>query len=137
MESGRRAQLRDLPSVDKVLNSDAAAELLAMLLETRQVQWTGQFIFALFWLAVVLSIGSFLMPLDSPSVRVRYRCVGGVVSVLRVSNGPARRDRRAAVRVSWAWFWHLIDPACDEDDAEAVDILRLIGGGCAKPGRGA
>ena len=29
MESGRRAQLRDLPSVDKVLNSDAAAELLA------------------------------------------------------------------------------------------------------------
>jgi len=32
--------------------------LLAMLLETRQVQWTGQFIFALFWLAVVLSIGA-------------------------------------------------------------------------------
>ncbi|MEO8103129.1 MAG: DMT family transporter, partial [Betaproteobacteria bacterium] len=32
--------------------------LLAMAVETRQVQWTGQFIFALFWLAVVLSIGA-------------------------------------------------------------------------------
>jgi len=32
--------------------------LLASLLETRQVQWSGQFIFALFWLAVVLSIGA-------------------------------------------------------------------------------
>ncbi len=31
---------------------------LALLLETREVQWTGQFIFALFWLAVVLSIGA-------------------------------------------------------------------------------
>ena len=32
--------------------------LLALVLETRQVQWTGQFIFAIFWLAVVLSIGA-------------------------------------------------------------------------------
>ena len=32
--------------------------LLALLFETRQVQWTGQFIFALLWLAVVLSIGA-------------------------------------------------------------------------------
>lgn len=31
---------------------------LALLLETREVQWTGQFVFALFWLAVVLSIGA-------------------------------------------------------------------------------
>lgn len=31
---------------------------LAFALETRHVQWTGQFIFALFWLAVVLSIGA-------------------------------------------------------------------------------
>ena len=31
---------------------------LALAVETRQVQWTGQFIFALFWLAVVLSIGA-------------------------------------------------------------------------------
>ncbi len=32
--------------------------VLALLFETRQVQWTGQFIFALLWLAVVLSIGA-------------------------------------------------------------------------------
>ena len=32
--------------------------VLAFTVETRQVQWTGQFIFALFWLAVVLSIGA-------------------------------------------------------------------------------
>ena len=32
--------------------------LLALLFETRQVQWTGQFIFALLWLSVVLSIGA-------------------------------------------------------------------------------
>ena len=32
--------------------------VLAFTLETRQVQWTSQFIFALFWLAVVLSIGA-------------------------------------------------------------------------------
>ena len=32
--------------------------LLAMLLETREVQWTGQFVFALFWLAIVLSLGA-------------------------------------------------------------------------------
>lgn len=32
--------------------------LLALAVETRQVQWTGQFIFALFWLAVVLSISA-------------------------------------------------------------------------------
>ena len=32
--------------------------LLAFALESRQVQWTGKFIFALFWLAVVLSIGA-------------------------------------------------------------------------------
>ena len=32
--------------------------MLAFALETRQVQWTGQFLFALFWLAVVLSIGA-------------------------------------------------------------------------------
>ena len=31
---------------------------LALLFETRQVQWTGQFIFALLWLSVVLSIGA-------------------------------------------------------------------------------
>ena len=31
---------------------------LALTMETRQVQWTGQFIFALLWLAVVLSIGA-------------------------------------------------------------------------------
>ena len=31
---------------------------LALAVETRQVQWTGQFIFALLWLAVVLSIGA-------------------------------------------------------------------------------
>lgn len=32
--------------------------LLALQFETRQVQWTGQFIFALLWLSVVLSIGA-------------------------------------------------------------------------------
>lgn len=32
--------------------------LLSCLLETGRVEWTGQFIFALFWLAVVLSIGA-------------------------------------------------------------------------------
>lgn len=32
--------------------------LLALVLETRQVQWSGQFLFALLWLAVVLSIGA-------------------------------------------------------------------------------
>ena len=32
--------------------------VLAFAVETRQVQWTGQFIFALSWLAVVLSIGA-------------------------------------------------------------------------------
>ncbi len=32
--------------------------VLALLFETRQVQWTGQFVFALLWLSVVLSIGA-------------------------------------------------------------------------------
>ena len=32
--------------------------VLAMLFETRAVQWTGQFIFALLWLSIVLSIGA-------------------------------------------------------------------------------
>ncbi len=32
--------------------------VLALLFETRQVQWTGQFLFALLWLSVVLSIGA-------------------------------------------------------------------------------
>ncbi len=32
--------------------------LLAFTVETRIVQWSGQFVFALFWLAVVLSIGA-------------------------------------------------------------------------------
>jgi drug/metabolite transporter (DMT)-like permease len=32
--------------------------ILALAVETRHVQWTGQFIFSLFWLAVVLSIGA-------------------------------------------------------------------------------
>ena len=31
---------------------------LAFATETRSVQWTGQFVFALFWLAIVLSIGA-------------------------------------------------------------------------------
>ena len=31
---------------------------LAFTTETRVVDWTGQFIFALFWLAIVLSIGA-------------------------------------------------------------------------------
>lgn len=31
---------------------------LAFATETRVVQWTGQFVFALFWLAIVLSIGA-------------------------------------------------------------------------------
>ena len=35
-----------------------ALAALALLFETRVVQWTGQFIFALLWLAVVLSIGA-------------------------------------------------------------------------------
>ena len=32
--------------------------VLAFATETRVVQWTGQFLFALFWLAIVLSIGA-------------------------------------------------------------------------------
>lgn len=32
--------------------------VLAFATETRVVQWTGQFVFALFWLAIVLSIGA-------------------------------------------------------------------------------
>ncbi|MEP7154988.1 MAG: DMT family transporter [Betaproteobacteria bacterium] len=32
--------------------------ILAFAVETREVQWTGQFIFALLWLALVLSIGA-------------------------------------------------------------------------------
>jgi drug/metabolite transporter (DMT)-like permease len=32
--------------------------LLAFAFETRVVQWTGEFVFALFWLAIVLSIGA-------------------------------------------------------------------------------
>ena len=32
--------------------------LLSCVLETGRVEWTGQFVFALFWLAVVLSIGA-------------------------------------------------------------------------------
>jgi len=31
---------------------------LALALETRQVQWTGQFVFALAWLSLVLSVGA-------------------------------------------------------------------------------
>ena len=31
---------------------------LAFATETRQVQWSGQFVFALFWLSIVLSIGA-------------------------------------------------------------------------------
>ena len=32
--------------------------MLAFATETRAVEWTGQFVFALFWLAIVLSIGA-------------------------------------------------------------------------------
>lgn len=32
--------------------------LLAFTFETRVVQWTGQFVFAVFWLAIVLSLGA-------------------------------------------------------------------------------
>ena len=32
--------------------------ILALLLDTREVQWTGQFVFALLWVALVLSIGA-------------------------------------------------------------------------------
>lgn len=32
--------------------------LLAFLFETREIEWTGQFVFALAWLVVVLSIGA-------------------------------------------------------------------------------
>ena len=32
--------------------------VLAFAFETRVVQWTGEFVFALFWLAIVLSIGA-------------------------------------------------------------------------------
>ena len=32
--------------------------VLAFATETRSVQWTGQFVFALFWLSIVLSIGA-------------------------------------------------------------------------------
>lgn len=35
--------------------------LLAPMLETMQVQWTGQFIFALSWLVIVLSIASIML----------------------------------------------------------------------------
>lgn len=36
-----------------------AVALVALVFETRQIQWTGQFIFALGWLVLVLSIGAF------------------------------------------------------------------------------
>lgn len=35
-----------------------ACFLLALAFETREVQWVSQFIFALFWLAIVLSLGA-------------------------------------------------------------------------------
>jgi drug/metabolite transporter (DMT)-like permease len=44
----------------------AAALLLApfTLLETRAVQWTGEFVFALTWLVVVLSLGAIFLLLS-------------------------------------------------------------------------
>jgi drug/metabolite transporter (DMT)-like permease len=35
-----------------------ALGVLALVFETRQVQWTGQFVFALLWLTLVLSLGA-------------------------------------------------------------------------------
>ncbi|MES2507239.1 MAG: DMT family transporter [Verrucomicrobiota bacterium] len=32
--------------------------ILALMMDTREVQWTGQFVFALLWVALVLSIGA-------------------------------------------------------------------------------
>ena len=36
--------------------------LLAALIETREVRWEPQFVFALTWLVFVLSLGAFLWP---------------------------------------------------------------------------
>ncbi len=39
----------------------AATGLLALLLETREIAWTGTFVFALAWLVLVLSLGAFTL----------------------------------------------------------------------------
>lgn len=63
--AGTMWQMRHCPAFD--LRTSAVVQYAASLLitavlactfETMQVQWTGQFVFALFWVALVLSIGA-------------------------------------------------------------------------------
>mgnify|MGYP007122156796 CR=1 FL=1 len=44
--------------VGLVIAGVAAMAVLARLTETMQIQWTGQFMFALGWLVLVLSVGA-------------------------------------------------------------------------------
>ncbi len=48
-------------SIVQFIVSGAVVIALAFLIETREVEWAGEFIFALSWLTVVMSIGVFML----------------------------------------------------------------------------
>jgi drug/metabolite transporter (DMT)-like permease len=50
---------------------------LALIFETREVMWTGEFIFALIWLALPMSVGTFSLL----QIMIRYGAVAKVTSL--------------------------------------------------------
>ncbi len=97
--------------------------LLAVFLESGQVNWTGEFIFAFAWLVIVLSIGAFML-----FYTLIRRGAAARVSSLLFLVPPA------AALIAWPLFGETLGPLSIFGMALAVIGVALINFGVNRPG---
>jgi drug/metabolite transporter (DMT)-like permease len=105
----------------------AAALLLvpiALLTESRQVDWTGEFLFALGWLSVVLSLGAITLL----NLLIRRGAASQVASLFYLTPG-------VTALVAWMVFGETLAPSGIAGMAVAAIGVALVNAGVAPPAR--
>lgn len=105
----------------------AAALLLvpiALLTESRQVDWTGEFLFALGWLSVVLSLGAITLL----NLLIRRGAASQVASLFYLTPG-------VTALVAWMVFGETLAPSGIAGMVVAAIGVALVNAGVAPPAR--
>lgn len=109
----------DLPKLAfyQYVGATAVAAALSFATETREVDWTGEFVFALFWLVVVLSLGAIGLLL----MMIRASAVSRVTSLFYLV--PA-----TTALMAWALFGDQLTAVQGVGMALVMVAVAMIGG---------
>ncbi len=109
----------DLPKLAfyQYVGATAVAAALSFATETREVGWTGEFVFALFWLVVVLSLGAIGLLL----MMIRASAVSRVTSLFYLV--PA-----TTALMAWALFGDQLTAVQGVGMALVMVAVAMIGG---------